>query len=443
MPHLQQLAALLQALLHRLTTPSLRAGLGADEEAEADRLRRRFDEVGGMIRYATTEGQVLRYQRGGLRRIGLDIGRFERRHHLMVAHPDLPTQHVAGNPNAVYFAGSDGVGELVRQACERIRLGTPERAGGGSGADVRWLQLRAAGVAALDFSSFDPARADPPGPVSRLPEMTAAVLAAAGPVAAVAHDAGWADVLGIPTVVITRRGAPMPFDIAPDPAVLEGDDADVDRIIAGIQLALYGRQRASPGSSVADTVEHLRTRIGPADRASAELLDGLHNVHDAITAQRVLHTVVDRMRGAHPLLVLPSRAGGYPAPDRPALFHVSAFRDWSEVAQQEVHAACRRAGIEYGIGNARLDPNILGAVWNDLCRADFVVADITYLNPNAVLELAIAQALGRRTVILSQNQGAHEHLAVLASRRVQHYDADAGRAGLAALLDRPSTGSPG
>ena len=54
------------------------------------------------------------------------------------------------------------------------------------------------------------------------------------------------------------------------------------------------------------------------------------------------------------------------------------------------------------IGYERLDPDILGAIWRDIGSASFVVADITNLNPNAALELAIAQAMGRPTLVLSR-----------------------------------------
>jgi hypothetical protein len=142
------------------------------------------------------------------------------------------------------------------------------------------------------------------------------------------------------------------------------------------------------------------------------LLNSLSDVSDVTRVRLALRAVLDRVEGEKSLLVLPAFPGSYPPEGRPRLFHVTAFRDWAKATQAETKRACERAGINYQIGYDRLHPDVMRTVWNDLCEATFVVADTTNLNPNALLELAIAQALGRRTIILTQNLRPHAWLPV-------------------------------
>ena len=125
----------------------------------------------------------------------------------------------------------------------------------------------------------------------------------------------------------------------------------------------------------------------------------------------------------------------YPDPAAtPSLFHVTGFRDWSRPCEKALRSVCGDAGVDYRIGYEHLDPDILGAIWDDLAGATWVVADVTLLNPNAVLELGIAHALGKPTLVISQTQHVTRHLPALAKVRSVSYSTDA--AGLAALADR-------
>ena len=254
--------------------------------------------------------------------------------------------------------------------------------------------------------------------------------------AVVAYEMGLACVLGTPMVIVAQRGQPVPFDVDIEPVLLEGDGRDPERLIAGIQAALYGAQPGIVGNCLADTVQHVRKRFGDlADPQVQALLGSLADVRDATHVRLALGAIIDRNEGENPLLVLPAFPGSYPPEGRRRLFHVAAFRDWSVAAQEETRRACKRAGVDYLIGYERLDPDILRVIWTDICRASFVVADITNLNPNAVFELAIAQAVGRPTLILTQNSEPHKYLTAIEKVRTHRYDTDAGRADLAALLD--------
>jgi hypothetical protein len=446
--HLRQLFELMPTLSRRLELAASLTGADGDE-AELDRLRKRFEDTLRLIRAKPTEADIVRHERGGLRRAAVELCQFERRRHLMVAYPALPTSAVTADANRIFFSGSDAVADLVGQACERIHMSGAETRDVGNRTDRRWQLLRGSGIAVLDYSHYDPVRADPNGPIAD-PTEESHVLGAAGPLAMVAYETGWAYALGTPMVVVTRKGQPVPFDIDVEPVALEGDERDVERLVAGIQIALYGTQPGDPGDCLTETVEHVRERCGRrTDPLVHELLDGLPDTRDATRVRFVLASVLEQIEPDGALLILPSWPGAYPTESQRRLFHVTGFRDWAAVAQAEARSACDRASVEYGIGSARLNPDILKSIWLDICQASFVLADITNLNPNAVLELAIAQALGRPTLIVTQNSRPQTYLPAIEKTRTHRYDPVDGRAELASLLDRflagverPLPGSP-
>jgi hypothetical protein len=433
-PHIRQFLELIPVFMERTNNPMLREHTGPGDKAEIERLRKRLDQPMRMMRAATTEAQIIRHQREGLRRVVLEFGQFERRHHLMLVHPAFPTNSVTADPNDVFFSGSDSVAELVKQACETLGMDLVGKHSSQNKTYGRWQQLRASGVAVFDYSFYDPALADPAGPIKRSSKGEAKVLGAAGTVAMVAYETGWAYVLGKPMVIVARKGKAVPFDVDIEPVLLEEDGRDVERIIAAMQTALYGVQHGMPDDCLAETLREVR-RLYVEHPKAKTLLAGLTDVNDATGVRMALAAALDRIEEENPLLVIPAFAGSYPIEGRRELFHIAAFRDWSKVAQEEVRMACERAGVAYGIGYERIHPDIIRTIWNDICRASFVIADITNLNPNAVLELAMAQAIGRPTLILTQNSQPHVHFPAVQKVRTHQYNPDKGRADLSSLLD--------
>lgn len=45
-------------------------------------------------------------------------------------------------------------------------------------------------------------------------------------------------------------------------------------------------------------------------------------------------------------------------------------------------------------------------MWDGICTADFVLTDITGLNPNVSIELGMAHALGRNTLVVENSKKA-------------------------------------
>jgi len=59
--------------------------------------------------------------------------------------------------------------------------------------------------------------------------------------------------------------------------------------------------------------------------------------------------------------------------------------------------------VRYRRGDETGDPNVIRSIWQEICRATDVVVDLTGLNLNVCLELALCQTLGRRTLLVARS----------------------------------------
>ena len=436
-PLQRQFASLLRPLMERMAAlPTLDQEHERDR-AEAKRIASRLEVAIQRLRAATTDEQWIEHLRGSLRRAAVDLRRFEHRHSLMVIEPSWSTAEIAFDPNAVFFSGEPTAYEAVDAACRLIGMDRPLAHGVQDPTSTRWNLLRRSAVAAFDFGGYDRSAADPPGELARSKERRAAVVRAAAPVARVAYECGWAFVLGSPIVTLTGQGQGLPFDIDIEPVPLQQDGDDAMRIALALQAAVLGVQREARSDDLALTIGRLRDLYG-ADAMAAPMLDSFERSRDGMHVQLGAAALLERDQRRGAMLTLPAFPPHYPRADRArTLFHVTAFRPWSKPCEESVRDACARAGFEYRIGYEHLDPDILRAIWQDIAGASFVVADLTNLNPNAALELAIAQALGRPTLVLSQTPDVPMHLPALAKIRVHDYTGtSAGRKELSQLVQR-------
>ena len=433
-PHVRRFSELLPRLMDRMFDPALDAVTAAGDRGEVKRLRDRLDARLGLVRHARTEAELVAPQREGLRRTAIEFRQFERRRHVMVADSVFPTNVITPDANRLFFSGSASVGALVDEAVQRIGMSMPPPHGVANRTYGRWQQLRESAIGVFDYSNYEPAVADPPGARLLSPEAEKTILEAAGPIATVAYETGWAYVLGKAVVTISRRHRPVPFDIDIHPVLLEDTSEDGDRLLSAVQAAFYGTPHGMPGDCVEATIEHVRERFGDSGDAETKALVSALTAADATRTRLLLQAIADRVPGRQPLVTVPTFPGCYPSGR--TVFHVTAFRDWTRAAQEETRAACTRAGFEYRIGYERIGADILLEVWKDICGSALIVADLTQLNPNAALELGIAQALGRRTLILTQDRQPHLYFPPVEKVRTHHYDPDRGRAALSSLLDR-------
>ena len=327
------------------------------------------------------------------------------------------------------------VQSLVDEAGRKLGYETAIALGVNEPTQARWDLLSRSAIAVFDFTSYD-AEASDATEISGSPAAFASVARAAAATACAAYECGWAFVLGVATVVIAREGQLVPFDIDVEPVRLAGDAADVERVGVALQAALFGTQRGVSAEGLSETVDYLK-RLAARDAKTARLVATATESGDATSVRLAAEGVLERLDGRGLLLTLPAFPPAYPPESgRKALFHVTAFRPWSEACQRVVQEACGDT-IERRIGYERFDPDIIRSIWNDIATASYVVADLTDLNPNAALELAIAQALGRPTLVVSQTPNLHEYLPSLAKVRIHTYTTDAaGLRTLRAMVDR-------
>jgi len=443
-PVLQQVMASLRAWSPRISALAERndaAPEGTFDARELTRLKERSEVALTRARSITHEPQLIEQMRLALRPLALELRAFEQRRHLMAIEPPFGLQPVVPEPDAVFVSGAAAVQALVAEAAQRLGMTEPQRTLASDSAEARWLQLRAAAVAVFDFTAYDRGASDPATVPPRGSAAEGSVLAAAGPLARVAFEAGWAWLLGVPMVVVARAGQSLPFDIDLEAVRIADDGLDAHRIGAALVRAIFGAARggaASDDDSLGHTLATLRQRLA-AVPAAARVLAGLSDTADALA---VRHAVEVALRAAKvkALLVTPAMAPPpWPSTDgertAPQLFHVTAFRTWSEPVSALLREECKRKGLVYRIGHEDLDPQILRAVWHGLVQADRVVVDLTVLNPNAALELAVAQALGRPLLVISRHGDLGTHLPHLRTLRMHAYDlGKSGREVLARLV---------
>lgn len=432
----RQFAALVRLLAERMLRWKTDGVLAGRDAAEFERIESRLKVAFDRLRAATTEAQWIDQQRGALRSAVTDLRCFERRHHVMVIAPPWTAARPRINANAVFVSGGSTVQDLVDAASRALGYEAPIALGVNDPTHARWDRLSRSAIAVFDFTSYDRAAADPPGDIPSSPAAMVSIAQAAAPTARVAYECGWAFVLGVPMVIIAREGQTVPFDIDVEPVRLAGDASDVDRVGLALQAALFGTQRGVSDEGLSRTLDHLKG-LAARDATAARLIDAAGESADATSVRLAAEGVLERVSGRGLMLALPAFPPAYP-PDagRKALFHVTAFRPWSEACQRVVRDACGDA-LEHRIGYEQFDPDIIRSIWSDLATASYVVADLTHLNPNAALELAIAHTLGRPALVVSQTPNLHEYLPPLAKVRIHTYTTDAaGLRGLRAAVDR-------
>lgn len=431
--HHRQFASFVRLFSNRIVALRERPDGARYDSAEASRIRTRAEVATQRLRAATTEAQWIELQRGSMRQVFVDLRQFERRYHLMVIDPPWPAQPATVDPNALYFTGSADVRPTVDAAMGRLGMTEAVAHGVDDPAHTSWNLLRRSAVAVFDFTGYDRSAADPPGPLPRSQTKREAIARAAAPVARSAYECGWAVVLGAPTLALASIDQAMPFDVDIEPVRVGGgsEHEDVMRTILGVQAALCGVQRGARVGDLTATLAHLRTRFA-GDAEAEAMLGRLGTSDDGTEVYLGAEALLERPRGRGAMLAWPAFPPIYPASTGPrSLFHVTAFREWSQPCEGALRTVCRDADIEYRIGHEQIDPDILGLIWRDIAGATFVVADLTQLNPNAALELGIAHALGRPTLLVTQTPDLARHVPLLSKIRAHLYSTDA--ASLSAL----------
>src|SRR5207253_1065554 len=107
-----------------------------------------------------------------------------------------------------------------------------------------------------------------------------------------------------------------------------------------------------------------------------------------------------------------SRAGGQgegtpmaSASPKPFVFVLMPFGDeFRDVYHVAILPACKAAGAYCKRVDEQVydEPSIVERIYNEIAKADIIVSDTTGKNPNVYYETGYAHALGKRTILVTQ-----------------------------------------
>jgi nucleoside 2-deoxyribosyltransferase len=404
---------------------ALNENLKGEDEKEFERIQAAREDTMNLLRSAYTLKQLIQHQQFGLRQIAYDIGQFERRKLLYFSQSSMPTHKVILQANQVFFSGSKLAKNILEKSCAECGLHLATQKSNTTSLDDRWIQLRESGLSIFDFSGFNPSISDPKEWKQGGKEIEIDALQAASQTAITAFECGWALALGKPMVILLKAGQTPPFDIDVHPCFLHDDEDDVHRLIAAILIAMYGKPRLSKENLLPISSEYLKliaTSL-PAEKTKDILQVIEATSDDAMLLKLAGKSLLKLNPGEKHMIFFPPFAGSYPSSTgRKQLFHVTAFRAWSKDTENTLKSVCAELDMDYRVGYDSLDPEIMPAIWKDLTASHFILADITLLNPNASLELAVAMALGKPTLIIHQHEFIQRFFPPLLKTRTHTYD---------------------
>ena len=226
-------------------------------------------------------------------------------------------------------------------------------------------------------------------------------------------------------LLATRKA--MPFDIAQE-VHLYNLPHDLERFLSSeLDSVVYGLQiKGGAGSSIRATTEYAN-RLAAADadngllRVAAQQLAAAQR--DPVQFRAALDTFNGYLGvGAHVPLYPSGRA--YPNALEPRCFIIMPFCDELNPTYLALIRECEREGVQPTRGDIAEGQEIIQSIWQEIGRGNCVIADLTGFNPNVCVELGIAHALGRPTLMIGKT-GTEKHLfASVAKRRCHTYRDD-------------------
>lgn len=357
---------------------------------------------------AAQDGDVLHYERDTLRSAVHALRLHHRRGHLMLARPLWPGGAARVEPGSAVCAGASGeVLDIIEQACAArlVTLRAPA-APGVDPATAIWRGLQAASLAVVDLSSADPQ---------------------------VYYQLGQAYALGTELLLLARRGTRLPFDVAQ--AVLEYDDAAdlATALPPALDTALYGVQTLGLSALMHGTLQRCADLLDKAvGAAHAPVL--LRQLQDAVSSpldfKAALEQLLAQMGNARLVLLHPRWPAHYPAPGAARrCFVVMPFAQTlasTQALYRELDDALGAKGVTVVRGDEALGQDIVASIWEETARASHVLVDLTGYNLNVCLELGMADAMGRDTLLIGATGTPEQRFAAIDKRRIHAYGTDAG-----------------
>ena len=372
-----------------------KGGMAQGERNNLLNLLKEAGHVNFALQGAKDDAAIGQLEHDQIRPLILGVRRFALRRNLMVVEPFLGWSPVEVNPNRVFFAGGDDLRQKVSSVCKTRDLELAESAAGWGAAQMRWNQLRECALAVFDFTSGS--KEDWPS---------------------VCYSLGTALALGVNLVVVVDTASVLPFDLDVHPVQSDGDLGEA------LDEALFSVPRVETGAAISDTAGEVLRRCDQQDATTAMLRKSLSGtVPDMMEVESSLNLLASLNGRGKWALTRPTWSGFYPTANDRRCFHIMPFSEpWSDDAREAVRSACGERA-KYRRGDETGDPNVIRSIWEEICRATDVIVDLTGLNLNVCLELAVCQTLGRRTLLLarSDSRTISQLFPEIAKLQVHHY----------------------
>ena len=96
---------------------------------------------------------------------------------------------------------------------------------------------------------------------------------------------------------------------------------------------------------------------------------------------------------------------------------------WSESVQNIIEKVCQSVGIEPTIAKTMDGRFVAHDIWDGITGSEIIIADLTGANPNVTYEVGLADAIGRRVILIAQHQEVpfdfHGHRLILYENTIE------------------------
>jgi hypothetical protein len=223
--------------------------------------------------------------------------------------------------------------------------------------------------------------------------------------------------VGTYPILLADYQAALPFDIHLKPLTVGAERVLEEVLGEAMAEAATGIPPASDSaSSVEPTVRHILAEVSADDPTVRYLRPHIERLRtgrpDAVTTRLYLESLLSLIPLRDGVLLTPAWPGAYPDHHAPSCFHILPFALSSQVSSA-VEAGCR-GRARYVRGDTTGSTDVIDGIWDSIAKASAVIADLTPAparqgdsavpsrlpNANVCLELAFAQVLGRRLLLV-------------------------------------------
>ncbi len=85
-------------------------------------------------------------------------------------------------------------------------------------------------------------------------------------------------------------------------------------------------------------------------------------------------------------------------------FIIMPFRDELKSLFEKIKLICGNLGVECRRSDEIAVGSITKGIFEEIYFADFVIVDLTFSNPNVYYELAVSHCIGRKTILITQEE---------------------------------------